>query len=138
VRNQGWLGLSLAAWVAVWAFWLTLTRGFHPTLGLALIVTTSLTLAYAAAAYVHHLVLLPRLWRAGRRGAYALGLVLVMIVLNTAALGVIRTSYAQLWGPDPDPLGTIRHFGIDLFGMAVHLILALGVVNATGWIQRRT
>ena len=51
---------ALMAWVAVWIFWLTTTRTFHPTFGLAVIVTTSLVVAYALAAALNHRVLLPR------------------------------------------------------------------------------
>lgn len=53
------LGLSLVAWVGVWAFWLAVTHKFHPTFALAVIVTPSLVVAYAVAAYVNHLVLVP-------------------------------------------------------------------------------
>jgi ABC-type antimicrobial peptide transport system permease subunit len=51
----------------VWAFWLLATRRSHPSLTLAVIVTTALVAAYATAAYVNHLALVPRLWRAGHR-----------------------------------------------------------------------
>ena len=120
--------VSLLAWAGVWAFWLIVTRDFHPTWALALVVTTSLIIAYATAAYLNHLVLIPRLWSKGRRGQYVLALLLTMVFLNAVALTVIRVAYTQWWGTDPDPYGIPRHFTIDLFGMAVHLTLAAVIV----------
>lgn len=124
--------LSLVAWVGVWAFWLALTNDYHPTRTLAVIVTTSLVVAYAAAAYVNHLVLVPRFWASHRRVRYLCWLAATMVVLNAAALAVIRMSYTELWGPDADPNGAYKHFAIDLFGMAVHLGVAALVVWTVG------
>lgn len=120
--------LSLFAWAGVWAFWFALTKDYHPTRELAVIVTTSLVLAYAAAAYINHLVLVPRLWSAHQRRRYLGWLAATMVVLTTSALAVIRMSYIKLWGPDADPNGVYKHFAIDLFGMAVHLGVAAVVV----------
>jgi hypothetical protein len=123
-RAVGW---SLVGWLAVGIFWLVVTRGFHPTWELAVITTGSLISAYAAAAYVNHLVLLPRYWSSGRYGGYAAALVIVMAALTAAALAIIRTCYVRTQGPDPDPNGMYVHFGIDFFGMAVHLFVAAGI-----------
>jgi hypothetical protein len=122
------LGLSLVAWVGVWAFWLAVTHNFHPTVALALIVTTSLVVAYAVAVYVNHLVLVPRLWMTGRRWRYWAWLAATMALLTAGALAVIRVSYFELVGPDADPNGVYKHYAIDLFGMAAHLLAAAGVV----------
>jgi hypothetical protein len=129
MRNQG---LSLLAWVGVWAFWLTLTHAFHPTFTLAVIVTTSLVVAYAAAAYINHLILLPKFWVSHHRIRYACLLTMTMIVLTGTALAVIRMAYAKSFGPDPDSNGLYKHFIIDLSGMAVHLGLAALVVRIVG------
>jgi hypothetical protein len=119
---------ALVAWVAVWIFWLTTTRGFHPTFGLAVIVTTSLVVAFATAVTLNHRVLLPRRRATGQWGTYALALAATMVVLTALALAVIRVSYLRAFGPDPDPNGVYKHFAIDLFGMAVHLVGAAVVV----------
>lgn len=133
-RTALWAAL---AWLAVWGFWLIVTRGFHPTFGLALIVTTSLVVAYAAAVTLNHLRLLPGLRRTGRRGRYAAQLGAAMIILTGAALAVIRSAYSTTLGPDPDPNGAWKHFGIDLFGMAVHLggaaLVAAAWRRRAGW-----
>jgi hypothetical protein len=55
-----------------------------------------------------------------------------MIMLTAVALAIIRVSYFELSGPDADPYGAYKHFAIDLFGMAIHLALAAGVV----WVFR--
>jgi hypothetical protein len=128
---------SVLAWLAVWLFWLITTRGFHPTFTLAVIVTTSLIGVYAVAAYINHLILIPRFWRKGQFGRYAAWLVAMMLLLTAAALAVIRASYTAMWGLDPDKDGVYKHFGIDLFGMAVHLIAAAAVVWAFRRVGRR-
>lgn len=115
---------ALMAWVAVWIFWLATTRTFHPTFGLAVIVTTSLVVAYAVAVTLNHRVLLPRERATGHRARYLLELAVTMVALTVLALTVIRVSYARTLGPDPDPNGVYKHFVIDLFGMAVHVLLA--------------
>ncbi len=125
--------LSLLAWAGLWVFWFLATRSVHPTFTLAVIVTTSLIAAYALAAYVNHLVLVPRFWRVSR-GRYAAWLAATMMGLTAAALAVIRTAYATTLGPDPDPYGLYRHYAIDLFGMAVHLAAAAALVAA--WKRR--
>ena len=127
-QRRRWLWASLLAWVAVWAFWLAVTHRAHPTFALAIIVTTSLAVAYAAATYLNHLILIPRLWRTGRRARYAILLVAAMLALTALALTVIRLSYLVLWGPDPDPNGVYKHFAIDLSGMAAHVIAAVAIL----------
>lgn len=125
---------SLVAWVGVGLFWYCATRGFHPTRGLALVVTTSLVAAYAAAAYVNHLVLIPRYWRAGEYARYAASLAGTAALFTALGFAVLRTCYLAALGPDPDPNGVYRHYFIDLFGMAVHLVLAAGVVRLVGLV----
>ena len=136
MRRSLVLCLSLAAWVGVWAFWLTLTRDFHPSLSHAVVGTTSLVVAYATAAYINHLVLVPRLWAAGRRWRYAALLVGTMALLTGVALAVIRVAYLAWSGPDADPNGVYKHYAIDLFGMAVHLGVAALVVWVVGRYRR--
>jgi hypothetical protein len=135
--RRDWIGPSLLAWLAIGAFWLATTHKFHPSLPLAIIVTTALVSAYAAAAYINHLVLIPNLSRARRLAPYWFRLSAVMISLTAAALAVIRFAYARLYGPDPDPYGVYRHFLIDLFGMAVHLAGAAAIVGACEYAFHR-
>jgi hypothetical protein len=129
VQERRWIAASLGAWVAVWAFWLAVTCRSHPSLCLAVIVTTALVGAYAAAAYVNHLALIPRLWRPGHRRGYAAWLTVLMVALTAPALAVIRIAYFRLAGPDADPNGAYKHFAIDLCGMAFHLAAVAAVVG---------
>ncbi len=121
-------------WVIVGLFWYITTRNFHPTTELAIIVTASLVVAFAIAVDVNHLILIPRYWRSHRYSTYAAFLFGTMAVLTAVALTVIRVSYFRLHGPDADPYGMYKHFVIDLFGVAVHVAAAVGIV----WIWRRT
>jgi hypothetical protein len=130
------IGGSLVAWLAVGGFWLITTRGFHPTWGLAVIATSTLVSVYAAAAYVNHLVLIPRYWRAGRYREYPAALGITMAVLTAVGLAVIRTCYFMTLGPDPDPNGVYVHYGIDFIGMAFHLIIAAGVIRYVTRLDR--
>ena len=130
IQGRRWIGASLGAWCGVWAFWLLATRRSHPSLTLAVIVTTALVAAYATAAYINHLALIPRLWRPGHRAGYVALLAVVMVGLTASALVIIRTAYHGLAGPDPDPNGVYKHFAIDLCGMAVHLAAVMAVVGA--------
>jgi hypothetical protein len=123
---------SLLAWAVLGIFWLIVTRGFHPTRALAIVVTASLIGAYASAAYINHLVLIPRYFGTRRYRQYVLWLLAAMASLTAVALTVIRTSYVRAWGPDPDPHGLYKHFAIDFVGMVVHVALAAAVV----WLVR--
>ena len=125
--------MSLVAWLAVGVFWLIATRSFHPTWMLAVTTTSALVGAYASAAYLNHLGLIPRYLDLERYWTYALMLLATMLGLTGLALSVIRISYLRVVGPDSDPNGLYKHFGIDLFGMAVHLALATAVV----WMVQR-
>jgi hypothetical protein len=125
------VGLSLFARLEVAVFWLVATRGYHPSWSRACIVTASLITAYAAAAYINHLVLLPRFRH--RRALYGMLLLLTVISLTAAALGVILLVFFLLFGLSFD-LPTISHnYQIDLFGMVVHVVAAAVVV----WLYRR-
>jgi hypothetical protein len=128
------LACSVVAWAAAWVLWYATTRAQHPTAALARTVTTSLVVAYALAAWLDHLAWRPRWLARGRRGAYAAAMATTMVLLTGAALAVIRTAYVRALGPDPDPNGTLRHFAIDLVGMAVHLVIASVVVRL--WRRR--
>jgi hypothetical protein len=63
-------------------------------------------------------------------------LVVTMAVLTAAALAVIRICYFAALGPDPDPNGLYVHYAIDFVGMAVHLLIAAGIVLVVGKIYR--
>lgn len=121
-------GLIVFAWIAVWVFWVVTTRHFHPTLGLALIVTTSLVVAYAAAVQINHGVLLPRYWRQGRHFFYVTWLVVAMLTFTALALVTLRTFYIAQIGRER--VGdALQHFVIDLFGMVVHVAAAALIVR---------
>ena len=123
------LALALLAWLGVGLFWFAVTRKYHPTLDLAVIVTTSLIAAYALASTINLWVLVPRFWRPRRYLAYAGRLSALMAALTALALLVIRISYYRAVGPDPDPNGLYKHYAIDLAGMVVHVAIAAGIAR---------
>lgn len=123
-----YISWSIAAWIAVGFSWFVITRNYHPRLSLAIIVTTSLITTYAVAAFVNHLVLIPRYLRAGRTASYAFALLGMMVTLTAVTLLINRGSYIAMLGPDPDPNGLYKHYAIDFAGMAAHLMAAAIVV----------
>ena len=128
--------LAHLAWVGIGLFWFVVTRDFHPTIDLAVIVTTSLVIAFAIAADVNHFLLIPWFWRSQRFVLYAMSLFGTMAGVTAIALAIIRISYFQLYGPDADPYGAYKHFAIDLFGTTVHVALAAGIVWLWGRVTR--
>jgi hypothetical protein len=131
-------GWSLLAWVGVGLFWFVTTRGFHPSRTLAIVVTVSLVTAYAIASYLNHLVLIPQYWRTGHYFRYVTWLIASMVLLTAAAFAVLRTWYIASLGPGRDPGGLYINYAIDLFGMAVHLLLAAFLVRLVGSTQRKS
>ncbi len=129
-RKLSW---SLAAWLAIGLFWFVVTRKAHPTLALALVTTCSLVIAYALVIYLNFLVFVPKYFRSKRYARHFVSLLGAMAFLTALALGVIRVSYYQAVGPDPDPNGFWVHFMIDFAGMTVHLLAATALV----WILSR-
>lgn len=113
---------SLIGWPAVGIFWLIVTRAFHPTWALAILVTRSLVSACARASRVNHLALVPRCFRAGRCGIYAAALLGAVAILAALALAVIRTSYFTLPGLDPN--GISIDFTIDFPGPLLFRVAA--------------
>lgn len=125
---RGFLLLSLLAWVAVGVAWLAITRGFHATDQLAAIATASLVTAYAAAAYLNHLLLIPRYWRTDQRVKYAFVLLAVMLTLTAIALAVLRTFYIRAVGAAAVNRLEVD-FALDFIGMVVHVGAAAAVVH---------
>ncbi len=130
------IGLTLAAWTAIWCFWFVVTRSYHPTLGLALIVTTALVTAYALASYVNQQWLIPRCRLHQSSMRYLLELIFMMLLLTCLALTITRGSYNATLGPDPDANGAYKHFAIDFIGMSFHVAAAAAVVRLTARLCR--
>lgn len=127
--------IAAIAWLGVGIAWYFLTRNAHPTALLAMIVTTSLIVAYASVSFVNQGILLPRYWQAKAFFSYWFRLLGLMLFANGLALAIIRFSYFRLHGPDLDPYGAYKHYGIDLFGMVVHVAAAAAIAK---WLRRRS
>jgi hypothetical protein len=119
---------QVAAWIALWGFWVLISGRNHPNLLINAVATALLVTTFAAAVYANHLWLIPRYSRNGRVGAYATALVVVMTSLALACAAAIRLVYDALWGPDPLRFGFWANFGMELAGVAIHVIaVAVGV-----------
>ena len=106
--------LGVVAWICVGVGWYVLTRGAHPTRGLAFAVTGALLVAYAAVSYSELFAL--RRWTRGL--SYWIALAACMLIATAGALGVIRWAYTGA-GYTPGPWAL--HYGIDLVGMIAHV-----------------
>jgi hypothetical protein len=124
--------IQILIWLVLYAFWLVFSLDYHPTLLIDIIVTTLLSAAYASAIYLNHLVLIPRLFRPRNYLGYFSSLIGVMALLTFIVLFAIRATYFSLW--DPNLIGDYWwHYGIDFFGMIVHVLAAALLV----WIVTR-
>ena len=122
------LAMSLLAWLAVGAFWLLATRGFHPSWDLAIVATGSLVVAYAGASYVNHLILIPGYLRRGFVVKYLGFLAATALGFTALGLAVLRTYY--IWVVGAGAVHSLElDYALDLFGMIVHLAGAAGVVR---------
>ncbi|MGE3640664.1 MAG: hypothetical protein AB7G28_19065 [Pirellulales bacterium] len=124
---------SVVAWIGVWAFWLATTRSFHANWTLATIATTAMVVCFATAAYLNHLVLVPRFWRTRQYTAYVESLLLAMLGLTGVALAVIRLFYTVVFGPFPVKPWYVD-YGLDFTGMVVHVAAAAAIVWLFGHI----
>lgn len=118
---------QIGIWSVLWIFWFFVSGDHHPTALINAIVTTLLLATYAAGVYLNHLVLIPRL--GARRPLYWGALLLVMSVLTAAVVIAIQLVYDALLGPDPRRFGFWLNFGLDFFGLALHLLLAFLLVQ---------
>ena len=123
----------LAVWSAVFVAWLLVTRPYHPTPLIWVLATAILVAASASAVYVHRHYVLNGFRRHRSWARYAASLVVLVALLDLAAVLLIQLVYDVLWGPDPNRFGFWFNFGSDGFIIALHL---LGAACA-GWAVRR-
>ena|SRR5579864_8466452 len=123
---------QIILWSTALGFWVTFSIRYHPTLRIDVFVTLILLSSYAAMIYFNYLQLIPKLFHKEKYFSYWSALIFSMMILTLTALFVIRLIYTILW--NPEELGEFwQHYGIDLFGMAIHSFFAMVVV----WIAQR-
>jgi hypothetical protein len=123
---------QILIWLLLYALGIVVSIGYHPTLLINVIVTALFLCAYASGVYLNHLILIPRLFRSRNYLGYFSSLIGVMAVLTFIVLFAIRATYFSLW--DPNLIGDYWwNYGIDLFGMIVHVSGAALLV----WIVTR-
>jgi len=117
----------LAIGIALAALWALLTRAHHPSLLVSMLATGILIVSFAAAVYCNQVVLIPRLWRTNQRIAYAVALLITIIVSTGSAVSGIQYVYDVIIGPDPLRYGFWFNFWTDLAGTALHLLVAAAI-----------
>ena len=130
--------LHLAVWLGVFAFWLSVTRQYHPTPALAVLATAVLVSASALAVYVNSLLLLPRFARRHLWWQYAAALLATVTVLDLLAVLLIQFLYDWLWGPDPQRFGFWFNVLSDGSIIVVHVVVAMLVMWVAKFLGRRT
>ncbi len=114
-------------WLADWSSCVVLARAHHPTLAIDAVATACLLAACAVAVYANGLVLVPRLMRRGRVGAYLAALVGTTLASATAGVIVIQVVYDAMWGPDPLRYGFAFNLATDWLAVALHVAAAMGL-----------
>lgn len=114
----------LLGWIALASLAMVLVRAHHPTLLINALATSLLFASFAAAVYINHLVLIPRLLHEDRRTAYGVTLLLTMVGVTLVAVFGIQFVYDVLWGPDPLRYGFWFNFVTDFAGTLLHVVVA--------------
>lgn len=128
--------INVLLWIAVFGFWLFLSRDYHPTLLIAILATGVLVAVSAAAVYLNHLVLLPRRAQHHSYTRYFLQLGIAVIVLGVTAVFIIQVIYDSLWGPDPNRFGFWQNVAYEIIFISIHVIIGLVVVKLSKRLQR--
>jgi hypothetical protein len=125
------------AWVALWGFWVVVSRHNHPSLVLNAVASALLVATFAGTVHLNQLRLIPRLWDARRFTVYGGALLLAMGGLALACTAAIHIVYDLLWGPDPARFGFWTNFGMEFVLIAIHVLVASASIWLIGWISRK-
>jgi hypothetical protein len=128
--------INVLVWIAGFAFWLFISRDYHPTLLIAISATGVLVTVSALAVYLNHLVLLPRRTEHHSYTRYFVQLGISVVVLAVAAVFIIQVIYDYLWGPDPNRFGFWQNLAYEIIFISIHVIIGLGVVKLSKRLQR--
>jgi hypothetical protein len=128
--------LHIVIWTGVFAFWLLLTRGHHPTWLVAASATAALVSAFALAVYVNSFFLWPEFAKRRLWWQYIVLLFATVLILDLVAVHLIQLIYDWLWGTDAGRYSFWFNMASDGAGIIVHLIAAMGVMWITGHLRR--
>lgn len=123
--------VHLAAWAALYGFWLVVTRDNQPSWPVAVVATAVLVAAAAAAVYADWYALRPRLAARRRWAAYALGLAAVVVALTVPTVVAIQLVYDAMGVPKEGRFGFWTNVGYEAAWLAVHLAGAAVVRRLT-------
>lgn len=129
--------INIAIWVAVFFFWLFISREHHPTLLIDALATAMLVAVSALTVYANSRLLVPKFWKRGLYGQYAGALLLTIAALALVAVVLIGWMYDALWGPDPARFGFGTNFVYECVFISVHLVAASGLMKLAKHFRQR-
>jgi hypothetical protein len=121
------IAVHAAVWVAVFAFWLVVTRGNQPTWQVATAATLVLVGASAVGVYTDWYALRPWLLAKRKWAAYLLGLLAVVTGLTFLTVPLIQAVYDAAGIPPEVRFGFWQNVGMEAVWYAVHIGVAAGV-----------
>jgi hypothetical protein len=128
--------LNIILWAAIFAFWLFISRAYHPTLLIAVSATGVLVAVSVAAVYLNHLVLLPRYAKHRSLGRYLAQLIITIALPGILAVLMIQVIYDYLWGPDPNRFGFWQNVAYEIIFISIHVIIAMVVIKISQVLRR--
>jgi hypothetical protein len=124
--------LHLGLWLGVFAFWLFVTRSYHPTLMVAAAATAVLVSAFALAVYLNALFLQPRFAKRRLWLKYAAALLVTVAVLDLIVVELIQLLYDMAGVPREVRYGFWFNMASDGAGILLHVAAAMLIM----WIVK--
>jgi hypothetical protein len=128
--------LNIILWTVIFAFWLFVSRAYHPTLLIAVSATGVLVAVSATAVYLNHLVLLPRYAKHHSLARYFAQLIIAIALPAILAVLMIQVIYDYLWGPDPNRFGFWQNVAYEIIFISIHVIIAMVVIKLFKVLQQ--
>jgi hypothetical protein len=129
--------LHLGLWSGVFAFWLFVTRSYHPTLTVAAAATAVLVSAFALAVYINALFLRPRFAKRRLWLRYVATLLATIAVLDLIAVLLIQLLYDLAGVPREVRYGFRFNMESDGAGIILHVAAAMFVMWVVKHLRRK-
>jgi hypothetical protein len=130
--------LHLGLWLGVYAFWLFVTRGHHPTLMVAAAVTAVLVAAFALSVYINALFLQPRFAKRRLWLRYLAALLATVAVLDLIAVLLIQLLYDLAGVPREGRYSFRFNIASDGAGIILHVAAAMLVMRIVKHLRRKS
>ncbi|HUQ34386.1 MAG TPA: hypothetical protein VM095_19855 [Pyrinomonadaceae bacterium] len=127
----------LGLWLGVFAFWLFVTRGHHPSMIVAASATAVLVSAFALAVYVNSLFLQPRFATRRLWLQYLASLLATIVVLDLITVLLIQLLYDFAGVPREVRYGFLFNMASDGAGIILHVAAAMFVMWLVKHLRRK-